>query len=540
MSGTAQSNKASGLAATHNQTVAGLDPATWAVTWGRGRKRALVTTLQFFGEGAGITFAVLIAYLMEYSWPPSMGQVVKSPINAIPLLIQVVRSVEFAPFLPLLLVAPLLYLLILQSVRIYRQNLSDIQPFAAGTAILRGTLLGTVLLGLLSTTLRVPQPASSSFSIMFFTYLGLLVFFGVLLFHAATLIGLLCLHSFNIGRSRVAVITDEDLPVSLIEALRSPATSFHFVGAISLNPELAKGSTVSYRKLGSLDKLASLINSHDLDELILAVDPQALSTTQRLEIAQTCWRMGGVLKMVTPFHPFFRTSAQPERIGEVSVLHIENVGLYATTPQLIKRAMDLIIAGTALIAVSPVMLVTAALIKLTSPGPVFFVQERVGLNGRTFRMIKFRSMRTNSDPNIHKEYLKKLIQGNEVHSVDKDGKPIYKIAKDPRITPIGQIIRKTSIDEFPQFFNVLRGEMSLVGPRPPIQYEVDEYQDWHLRRLHIRPGLTGLWQVSGRNRLSFEEMVRLDISYIETWSLWLDIKIIFRTIFVLLNIGQSY
>ena len=250
--------------------------------------------------------------------------------------------------------------------------------------------------------------------------------------------------------------------------------------------------------------------------------------------------MGAALKMVTPFQPFFRTSARPEMIGDVSVLHVENVGLYATWPQAAKRALDITISLATLILASPLLLLTVLAIKLDSRGPVFFVQRRVGLNGRTFPMIKFRSMRTDNDASQHKAYLKGLIKGGEAQAVDEQGKPVYKIKSDPRVTRVGRFIRKTSIDELPQLVNALLGHMSLVGPRPPIEYEVAEYEDWHLNRLHIRPGLTGLWQVSGRNRLSFEQMVRLDIDYIENWSLWLDLKILLKTIPVLLKSGEGY
>jgi exopolysaccharide biosynthesis polyprenyl glycosylphosphotransferase len=203
--------------------------------------------------------------------------------------------------------------------------------------------------------------------------------------------------------------------------------------------------------------------------------------------------------------------------------------------------MDIAASLAALIVSGPIILLAMACIKLDSPGPVFFVQKRVGLNGRTFRMLKLRSMQANADTKIHQEYLQQLIKdGAAASEVDADGKPVYKLVNDPRITRVGKFIRKTSIDELPQLINVLRGEMSLVGPRPPLQYEVDEYEDWHHKRLTIRPGITGLWQVSGRSQLTYEQMIQLDIQYIENWSLWSDIKILFKTIPVVLKIGQSY
>jgi len=173
------------------------------------------------------------------------------------------------------------------------------------------------------------------------------------------------------------------------------------------------------------------------------------------------------------------------------------------------------------------LLIVAIAIKLDSPGAVFYRQSRVGENGRLFTMLKFRSMKTGNDTYTHKQHIAKLIQENI--SVEQLGGKSLKLEDDPRITRVGKLIRKTSIDELPQLFNVLRGEMSLVGPRPAIPYEVELYQDWHKRRLEAIPGLTGMWQIKGRNRVSFDEMVRMDIEYIEKQSLWLDIRILLRT-----------
>ncbi|HOZ49585.1 MAG TPA: sugar transferase [Candidatus Hydrogenedentes bacterium] len=517
-----------------------VDPSTWAVGWGRGRKRTALVSIQLVGDVVVAGLAIIIAFLMHQSWPPSMNAVHRPPLNTLPLILATVRAPEFSPYLSFLLVSPIVHLLVFDRLRLYRQNLSDVQPFRGVSAALKGALFGTIVLVLLAYGYHTARgPAALPYPPLFFVYEGMLVFFGVTLSHAATLIGTLVLHSFDIGRSRVALVFDDESPLALAEALRSPLVSYNLVGGISIEEQTEASPRGNLKALGTLGDLKALINRHNLDEVILALDPGSLSSEQRLEVAQTCWKMGAQLKMVTPFHPFFHTRTRPEVIGGVSLLHVENIGLYATVPQVLKRAMDLAIATTALIGVSPIMLVVAILIKLDSRGPVFFVQERVGLNGRTFKMIKFRSMQANNDVTIHREYAKKLVQGNQEYGVGEDGKPIYKVADDPRITRVGHVIRKTSIDELPQFINVLRGEMSMVGPRPPIQYEVDEYKDWHLRRLHIRPGLTGLWQVSGRNRLSFEQMVRLDIDYIENWSLWLDVKILLRTVGVVLKLGDT-
>ena len=190
-----------------------------------------------------------------------------------------------------------------------------------------------------------------------------------------------------------------------------------------------------------------------------------------------------------------------------------------------------------LLVLSPIFLGTAIAVKLTSPGPVIFKQKRLGRRGMPFVFYKFRSMRADSDDSIHKEYTANLIRGqlDEVNQGDAES-PHYKIKADPRVTSIGRLIRKTSIDELPQLVNVLKGDMSLVGPRPPLVYEAEEYQSWHLRRvLEVRPGITGLWQVEGRNKTSFDEMVRLDLRYIRSQSFWLDVKILVKTVFTVLR-----
>jgi len=196
-----------------------------------------------------------------------------------------------------------------------------------------------------------------------------------------------------------------------------------------------------------------------------------------------------------------------------------------------KRAMDVVGSLAALVLLSPLFLFVALAIKLTSKGPILFRQRRIGQHGKSFTFLKFRSMYVGNDPSIHREYVKQLIAGKaERQSSSENGEGVYKLTKDPRVTSIGAFLRKTSLDELPQFINVLRGEMSLVGPRPPVPYEVESYDFWHRRRvLEAKPGITGLWQVKGRSRVKFDDMVRLDLEYARTWSPWLDVKIMLQT-----------
>jgi lipopolysaccharide/colanic/teichoic acid biosynthesis glycosyltransferase len=197
----------------------------------------------------------------------------------------------------------------------------------------------------------------------------------------------------------------------------------------------------------------------------------------------------------------------------------------------VKRCMDIGGSLFALIAFVPLWLAIALAIKLTSKGPVFFRQRRIGQHGTSFTFLKFRSMHVGNDASDHKQYVRQLIAGKaERHPDNGNGGGVYKMTKDPRITTVGAFLRRTSLDEMPQFINVLRGEMSLVGPRPPVPYEVEAYDFWHRRRvLEAKPGITGLWQVSGRSRVKFDDMVRLDLQYAQNWSPWMDLKIILRT-----------
>jgi lipopolysaccharide/colanic/teichoic acid biosynthesis glycosyltransferase len=200
-------------------------------------------------------------------------------------------------------------------------------------------------------------------------------------------------------------------------------------------------------------------------------------------------------------------------------------------PIVVKRGIDVLVSLLLLLILSPILAAIALAIKLTSKGPVIFEQERLGQFGMKFNCLKFRTMYTNNDPKIHREYVQNFITGQTKVTDSNGSEPsVYKLTNDPRVTAVGRFLRKTSLDEFPQFWNVLRGEMSLVGPRPPVSYEFEMYDYWHRRRvLELKPGVTGLWQVNGRSRTCFDDMVRLDLRYSQTWSLWLDLKILLAT-----------
>jgi lipopolysaccharide/colanic/teichoic acid biosynthesis glycosyltransferase len=248
-------------------------------------------------------------------------------------------------------------------------------------------------------------------------------------------------------------------------------------------------------------------------------------------------RLPHVLSVVGATYPdasFERLVA--ERMGTPRSRHAldhEPAGITAQPGYPSKRALDVVGSLAALVLLSPLFLVVALLIKLTSPGPVIFRQQRIGQGGVPFTFYKFRSMRVDNDDRVHREFVASLIDGKPTSGEVAGDKGQFKMKADPRVTPIGRFIRKTSIDEIPQFWNVLKGDMSLVGPRPPVPYEADRYKAWHRRRIFdLKPGLTGIWQVEGRSRVSFDDMVRMDLRYLRQNSLVFDLKILLKTVSV--------
>lgn len=265
-----------------------------------------------------------------------------------------------------------------------------------------------------------------------------------------------------------------------------------------------------------MEQLPELLHNHVVDEVLFAVGREDLI---RLEpLMQQCEQEGVHMRVQLDF--------LPRGFSHVFVEHLSHVPLltFSSAPQndfalLFKRAFDVTISGLALVVLSPLFLLLALLIRVTSKGPVFYRQARCGLGGRRFTLLKFRSMVSNAH-----DLLPHLGELNEV-----DG-PVFKMRNDPRCTVVGRWIRTLSLDELPQLWNVLQGDMSLVGPRPPLPAEVDQYEPWQRRRLRMRPGLTCLWALEGRSQLQFNRWVRLDLLYIDNWSVWLDLKILLKTI----------
>jgi len=281
---------------------------------------------------------------------------------------------------------------------------------------------------------------------------------------------------------------------------------------------LAEFRLTGHPLVSDLAGFQGFLREHVADEVMVALPMRSLYA-QAARIAALCEEQGIMVRLLSDF---FNLHLARPRAGEFEGETV--LTLSPGTPDgwqhVCKRALDISLSFLALLLLSPVFLLAALIVRLTSPGPVFFVQERVGLNKRRFRMIKFRTMVADAER-----------RQREIESLNEAAGPVFKIRNDPRVTPVGKFLRKTSIDELPQLFNVLKGDMSLVGPRPLPERDYNGFhQDWQRRRFSVRPGITCLWQINGRNTCPFEKWMQLDMQYIDQWSLGLDFKILAKTI----------
>jgi exopolysaccharide biosynthesis polyprenyl glycosylphosphotransferase len=326
------------------------------------------------------------------------------------------------------------------------------------------------------------------------------------------------LRNLGYNKQRVVLVGANERCRHLIENLQEySGLGYSIRGVLDQEPEraaLLEGAGVPF--LGPVTQLKTMIQNGEVDEVYISL-PVRSGYEEIQNIAHLCEGAAIPVHLVADLFPM--------RVATSRLMHLEDIPLLnlSTIPEahgkvLMKRTLDLVGSTALILVLSPMLLLLAILVKLDSKGPVFFLQERVGQNQRRFKMIKYRSMVTNAE-----EIKASLMAMNE-----QDG-PVFKITNDPRITRLGRFIRRYSLDEFPQLFNVWRGEMSLVGPRPPIPSEVEQYTWSQRRRLSIKPGMTGPWQVSGRNMIGFEEWVEMDLAYIDSWSIGLDFLILLKT-----------
>jgi len=325
------------------------------------------------------------------------------------------------------------------------------------------------------------------------------------------------LRARGIGAARVIIVGAGEAGRTVMRTIVArPELGYQVAGFVDDNPEKGQTDIGRFKALGPLRNLPRLIEDESVDEVVITLP--WMYHRKIMSIVRECERRRVSARIVPDLFQMSLSQVDVNDLGGVPLIGVRDVG-FGREALLVKRGVDVVGAVTILMLGLPLLGLIALAIRLDSPGPVVFRQTRVGAGGKWFEMYKFRSMREGAEAE-----LEQLLELNEANG------QFFKIRQDPRLTRAGRFLRRTSLDELPQLWNVLRGEMSLVGPRPPVPAEVSRYMEWHKRRLDGRPGMTGLWQVSGRSLLSFDETVLLDIYYIENWSLWLDFKILLRTI----------
>ncbi len=420
-------------------------------------------------------------------------------------------NVAYQVYLPFAALFTLLLILVYQQQGVYRlrRQISWIDEFYA---ILNGTATGAII-----TIVFVFFYRAGFYSRIIFIYAGILsiIFLGLSRFLKVIL--LRRMRRQGIGIKQVLIVGAGEVGRTVLRAVvANPESGLKIVGFLDDHPTKGETDIGRFKALGRVDNLANVLEDEQVDEVIITLPWQY--HRKIMSIMSLCDRKHIRARIVPDLFQMHISHMQVEEMAGVPMIGIKETNISGLN-QLIKRGLDIVIAGLLLFLGSPLMALMSLMIKMESPGPALFAQERVGKNENLFTLYKFRSMVDGADH--QKERLQDL---NEA-----DG-PLFKIKDDPRTTRLGKFMRRLSIDELPQLFNVLLGDMSLIGPRPPIPSEVEQYQEWHKRRLEVAPGLTGLSQISGRSELTFDETALLDIYYIENWSPALDTKIMLRTI----------
>ncbi|WP_223171904.1 sugar transferase [Microbacterium sp. NIBRBAC000506063] len=329
--------------------------------------------------------------------------------------------------------------------------------------------------------------------------------------------------------SRTLVVGGKDDVEYVIRSLQEPGTGYQVVCATltDCNAQSLSVDGLSYRVEGSYTTVPQAAASSGADTIIVASRPDGDPDF----VKQLAWDLEGTAAELVLSSRLTDVAGPRISLRQVDGLPLIQVKIptYEGTAHVLKRALDVVVATLALIPIALITPLLALLIKLDSPGPVFFRQERVGRDGELFPILKFRTMQTDAEQRL-----------GELQALNEGSGPLFKLRQDPRVTRVGAVLRKFSLDELPQFWNVLRGEMSVVGPRPPLPSEVVDYDGTVSRRLYINPGITGPWRVSGRSDLSWDESVRLDLGYVENWSVMSDLMIMWRTARVMLQPSGAY
>jgi len=400
---------------------------------------------------------------------------------------------------------------------LYNRNSESILDEAAA-------ILGATSVGAMFILAAVFMSQGYVYSRLLFIYTWLIAFVLLVLCRMGRQIVLSVMRSRGIGVRNVLVVGGDHLGKMVMNLMASePGRGYRAVGFLC---DKSNGDYGRFRWLGPVSTLSDVLCNEDVDEVFIAAPSS--SRGRVMDITQHCQKKQVPFKIVPDLYEISLSGVDINDLGGIPLIgmresSIQGVNLF------LKRAMDLIVSALVLTITSPILLIIAVAIKIDSPGPVFFTQERLGKAGKPFKIYKFRSMKAEAEKEVSK-----LVDLNEAVG------PLFKIRQDPRLTRVGRLLRRISLDEIPQMFNVVKGDMALVGPRPPLEAEVLLYQDWHKKRLETAPGITGLWQVSGRSELPFDEMVMLDIYYIENWSPGMDAKILLRTLPAVLSGRGAY
>jgi exopolysaccharide biosynthesis polyprenyl glycosylphosphotransferase len=336
------------------------------------------------------------------------------------------------------------------------------------------------------------------------------------------------LRTRGVGVSNLLIVGAGELGRSVMRTVFArPDLGFRCAGFVDDDPQRGQTDIGRFPALGEISALPGLLKQYNIDEVVVTLPWSA--QPKILEIVNLCQRRGVRARVVPSMLQINYSQVDVDDFGGIPVLGIRGRTV-SPVNRLLKRVFDVFFGGLISLVTLPVVAVAALAIRWESPGAAIFRQERAGLDGKTFLIYKIRSMRADAE-----------AQRDALEALNEADGPMFKIKEDPRITRIGRLLRRLSIDELPQFWNVLRGEMSVIGPRPALLTEVARYEEWHRERLRVKPGISGLWQISGRSDLKFEEMVLLDVYYIENWTLGLDLKIMLQTVpYLLLNRGGAY
>jgi exopolysaccharide biosynthesis polyprenyl glycosylphosphotransferase len=420
--------------------------------------------------------------------------------------------VPYKAFIPITLALTVVLLIIYKLNGVYNQP-RGASWFDEVYRLLTGTATGIILMVFVIVFLFRPL----FYSRLIFFYAGVLITVALGLSRLGKRWLRTRLREKGLGVDRLLIVGAGEVGRTVMRNIvAQPALGYHIVGFVDDDPEKGSTDIGRFKALGDTANIPTLVKQLAIDEVIITLP--WMYHRKIVSIVAQCERQQARVRIVPDMFQMTLSYLDVEDLGGTPMIGVHEISI-SSSERVFKRAMDIAIALVCIVLFFPIFLLIALAIKLNSPGPVFFRQLRVGKDEKLFACYKFRSMREGAE-----EEKQELLDRNEV-----DG-PVFKIRDDPRITPVGRFLRRTSLDELPQLLNVLMGHMSLVGPRPAIPAEVQRYQSWHKRRLEVAPGITGLWQVSGRSELTFDEQVLLDLYYIENWSPMLDVQILLRTL----------